>query len=264
MKLRLGGRAPATYEESTYESAYWLIRFPHQRRFGAAVEEILRARPRTLLDYGTGDAHLLAVLNERGPFPSCVGYEPVLEYAEETRRRVGRYGLEDQVTVVTDLSECEGMTFDVISCLGVLEHMPLPQRNLFYDFCETHLTAGGVGLIDVPVEIGLSVLIKEFGRRVLKRYPTAYSTGALLRRASGLRDPDPARFDPHNESTWILPHTGFDHRYVVEEVRARFRLTRVFGTPLQGISPVLGNQEAFIVFERDPARPLPQAVAITG
>ena len=110
-------------------------------------------------------------------------------------------------------------------------------------------------MIDVPVEIGASVLIKEFGRRALKRYPREYSTRALVRRAVGLRDPDPARFEPANESTWILAHTGFDHRFVVDEVRERFLVRRVYGTPFERIPPSLGNQEAFIVFERDPDKP---------
>ena len=69
-RLGIRGRAPQTYEEATYESRYWLVRYPHQQRYALAVHEILAAGARSLLDYGTGDAHLLAVLDAAGSFPS--------------------------------------------------------------------------------------------------------------------------------------------------------------------------------------------------
>ncbi len=114
--------------------------------------------------------------------------------------------------VVRDLSELGDDRFDAITCLGVLEHMPLPERQRFYRLCEERLTPGGIAVIDVPIEGGVSVLVKEAVRVVLKGRSPELSPGALVRASLGVEQFDPSRFDPNSEETWIQNHTGFDHR----------------------------------------------------
>lgn len=248
--MRLKVRAPASYEEQTYESPYWIVRFPHQRRYQFAIDEILASNARTLLDYGTGDAHMLIALHQRQEILESFGYEPVLDLAADARRRVAVSGLGDRIRILSHVSECEGMQFDCITCLGVLEHMPLPQRELFYDTCEERLAPGGVVVIDVPVEIGPTVLIKEVVRRILKGRLPEYTIAELARRVAGARYRDPGRFDPANESTWIHFHQNFDHRLLLDELAARFRVKRTYPSPFRRMPAALANQEVFIVLSR--------------
>lgn len=239
---------PSNYEEQTHASPYWIVRFPHQRRIDLAVKEIRRQQPRTLLDYGSGDAYLIERL-ARGAsdLPSTTLYEPVEEYAEKSRRTLARLNLGHRINIITDLSGCEGMQFECISCLAVLEHMPLQQRNLFYEVCHRHLAPGGACIIEVPVEIGPTLLIKELARRLLKGRDPEYSNADLLRRSLGRRVHDSQRFDVSNDATWIQYHTNFDYRELRDELGRQFRLDRSFGSPFPALAPLLGNQEAFLI-----------------
>lgn len=244
-------KLPSSYEEQTHASPYWIVRFPHRRRIGLAVKEIRRQQAQTLLDYGSGDAYLIERLAMGGSdVPRTTLYEPVEHYAEKSRRTVARLELDHRVDIITHLSECDGMQFECIACLEVLEHMPLPQRNLFYETCQRHLAPGGACIIDVPVEVGPTLLIKELARRVLKGREPEYSNADLLRRSLGRRVHDPQRFDPSNNTTWIHYHTDFDYRELRDELGRHFRLDRSFGSPFPALAPPLGNQEAFIICHR--------------
>lgn len=247
----LRGRAPKNLKESTYESPYWIVRFPHEQRFRFAVEEIIAAKPKALLDYGAGDGYLLKLLDDRGALPErVVAYSPVEVSASMSEETIRRHGLDDRATVARSLDECADIEFDCVACLSVLEHLPLPERELFYSTCERQLVAGGVGVVEVPVEIGPSVVVKELARRTLKAREREYTASRLIRRAVGLRERDPQRFDPSNLETWIQHHTNFDHRTLVDELDERFTVRRTYGSPFRRIPAALGNQEVFIVFDR--------------
>lgn len=243
--------APANYQQQTYDSSHWIVRWPHQRRFALAEAEIELTCPGVLLDYGTGDAHLLEQLARRGALPAnTVAYEPVPDYAAQARATVARCGLEDRVEVVTTIEECFGYTFDCIACLSVLEHMPLPQREAFYDLCERTLSLTGQCVIEVPVELGPAVIVKELVRRILKKREAEYTLTALLRRGVGIGGQDAARYDVTNTATWIHYHTDFDYRVLRDEIAGRFDLTKMYGSPLPRLPAALGSQEVFMVFCR--------------
>ena len=239
-----------SYQADTHASPHWIVRWPHQRRFELAIEELARGKPATLLDYGTGDAYLLERLAQRGQLPRTIAYEPVEELAAQARSTVERCGLGDRVSVVSTIEDCAGESFDAIACLSVLEHMPLPQRELFYGLCERTLSPAGRVIVEVPVEFGPSLIVKELGRTRLKGRDAEYSASELLRRATGRGGRDKARYDERNEASWIGTHTHFDHRCLRDEIAQRFELLRTFGSPLPKLPAVLGNQEYFMVFRR--------------
>jgi hypothetical protein len=72
-------RLPTTYEEQTYSSPYFIVRYPHEVRFRTAVDALIEAEPTTLLDYGAGDGHpeatagLRAIVSDyRASYPSAM------------------------------------------------------------------------------------------------------------------------------------------------------------------------------------------------
>ena len=159
-------------------------------------------------------------------------------------------GLASGVRVVRDLNELGDERFDAITCLAVLEHMPLPERQRFYRLCEARLTPGGIAVIDVPVEGGVSILVKEAVRVLLKSRRPELSPGALIRASLGLVHFDPSRFDPNSDETWIQNHTGFDHRLLERELTHRFTILERFPSPLKRVPALLGNQEMIYVVGR--------------
>lgn len=172
-------RRPGNYAQQTYDNPYWLVRYPHRRRFETAAELLLADRPTVRFDYGAGDGEKLARLFEdsrAGSVALAVAYDPTPWQLRKARQRLARWS--DRARVVSDLAQAEsapgGQASDTIACLGVLEHLSWRERQRFYAFCSEHLVEGGLCLIDVPVEIGPALLAKEFGRRVLKGRPGAY------------------------------------------------------------------------------------------
>jgi hypothetical protein len=238
------------YEVDTHANPHWIVRWPHQRRIELAMDEIARGKPATLLDYGTGDAYLMERLAQRGELPQTVAYEPVEQLAGQARATIERCGLQDRVTIVPSIDDFRGQTFDAIACLSVLEHMPLPQRELFYGLCDELLSPTGRVVLEVPVELGPSLLVKELGRTQLKGRDAEYPFGELLKRAVGRGGRDPVRYDTGNLETWIGPHTNFDHRCLVDEIAEHFKVLRKFGSPLPHMPALIGNQEYFVIFGR--------------
>lgn len=235
------------YHEQTYASHHWIVRYPHQARYRAAARAVLAEGAHSLLDYGAGTGYLFEELARSGAPASIelTAYEPVNGFATLIRREVP--GIERPVEVVGDLGALDGITFDVITCLGVLEHLPLPERQRFYRLCGERLRPGGVVIVDVPVEQGLSSLIKEAGRVVLKGRKPEMTLRQACRSGLGRLEFDPARFDPDSAESYIHFHTGFDHRLLEAELRHRFRIESSFPTPLGWLPPLLGNQEMFFV-----------------
>lgn len=179
-----------------------------------------------------------------------VAYDPVEEYASMARDTVQKHGLGDRVRVVTDLAEIEGETFDSVACLSVMEHMPLPQRTMFYDLCARMMAPGATGIVEVPVEVGPALVVKELGRRILKGREKEYSNRELLRRGLGRGGRDAQRYDPSNSATWIQHHTSFDYRSFMAEVAERFEIIDDYGAPLPKVPSPLGNQEHFVIFRQ--------------
>lgn len=241
-------RHPRDYAEQTYASPFRIVRFPHRRRYELATRFIRAAMPGTVLDYGAGDGHLIVELAAMGePRPLRITlYEPVSSFAQLAHAAASKTDLVS-VTEVVETPDLGQRRFDVIVCLGVLEHMPLPERERFYRICADHLSPRGMCLIDVPIEVGPTLLIKEGVRVVLKARTAEYSATELIRHGVGSVQFDPARFAGDSTETWIHYHTGFDYRLLRAELAARFDIVHEYNTPFARLPPWLMNQEIFFV-----------------
>jgi SAM-dependent methyltransferase len=222
IRARLGRRAPRvdyrelSYAEQTHASPHWIVRYAHEQRAKVAVEMALATGPAVVIDWGTGDGLVIERLLDAsdGTLELLIAYEPGTN-TDPLRDRLARHPLGARVRVCGTVDEViealAGRKIDVLACLGVLEHLPYAARQPYYDVARDHLAPGGCLLIDVPVEYGPALLVKEVARRLLKGRPPDYSTRELLRRAVGRTDPDPERFDRHGSSEFIASHSRFDH-----------------------------------------------------
>lgn len=251
-------RAPDSYAEDTYSHRNFAIRYPHRKRVERVLGVIEELGPTTVLDYGAGDGHLFKALKEQlAHSPErLVAYEPVPEFARpfEEQVKAGQFG--DGVEVVEEFEALRGQHFDLITCMGVLEHMPLLERSKFYGLCDEALGDRGRCLIDVPVEVGPALAIKHLGRTVIKGRPAEQTRRQLIRGTFGGIRYDPLRFDPDDPSTWISSHSGFDYRLFRTELEHRFDLLEQITTPFGALPPWLGNQEVlYLVAPRNELAP---------
>lgn len=215
------------------------------------MDALRASEPATLLDYGAGDGHLLIEAILKGlATPRIVAYEPVEKFGSELLENVAEHNLGDRIHLVRDREKLHDESFEYIVCLEVLEHMPLLERQTFYDLCEETLSPDGRLLIDVPVEIGPTLLVKNLGRLLLKGREKEYEWSELARIGAGGTVYDPSRFDPSDKRTWINDHKGFDYRLLRRELAYRFDIISERATPLPFLPTPLGNQEIFFTLTR--------------
>ena len=255
-------RRPRNYEEQTHENPWWLIRYPHQKRFATAATLLLADQPGVVVDYGAGNGEVLAqvLADPRGAsIDLAIAYDPDPQMRASAEKKLVPHS--PRAAVIGDLAELEsalqGRRVDAVACLEVLEHLSLTERQRFYSVCSDNLVDGGLCLIDVPVEIGPTLLVKVFGRRVLKGRPREYRLGELLRPTFGMRVRDPERFDPERPDGWVQDHKGFDYRELRDELREWLPIEGTISTPVRALPPWLCNQEIFLV-ARQPSAPRPR------
>jgi SAM-dependent methyltransferase len=246
--------SPATYASRTYDNPNWIVRFPHRQRYEFAVKAINAGRPAVVLDYGAGDGHMLVKLlqdSRTDPAMRAIAYEPLPYIRGLLESIVEEQGLACRIQAVGSLDELADRQFECVTCLGVLEHLNVTDRFVFYAFAQRVLAPGGRVLIDVPIELGPTLLIKNLGRRVLKSDAREYSRAETLRAAFGRTVFDPVRWDPREQVDFIMTHKGFDYRLFAQELSGRFRIDQQVNTPFAALPALVANQEVFFVVSAD-------------
>jgi trans-aconitate methyltransferase len=77
-----------SYRQLTVDNRSALKRFSHRRRFLKAVDLLAAADGQRVLDYGSGDGHMLALLGQRWPRCELVGYDPMPAQFDQLQQNV--------------------------------------------------------------------------------------------------------------------------------------------------------------------------------
>jgi len=207
------------YSSYTYNSKNLLVRYPHRKRNNLVSETIEKISPEAWLDYGAGDGALVEKLNARNSLPGAVVlYEPDEGMREQLTQNIKK--IRENIVVVSDKNQISPLKYDLITALEVLEHLPLQQRIEFYIFVAETIKPSGKCLIEVPVEYGPILLIKELGRKFIKRRVSEYSINELFRAFIGKIQDTKNRYDITDNRTFISPHRGFDLNKFLTELGA--------------------------------------------
>ncbi len=225
-------QGPLDYARCTHENPWTLIRLAHRRRYLRSANLIGNLKPGTFLDWGTGDGHLFHVLNEKGVLPpEAFAFEPNRRLAPQLSRLPINVSVSWSYDEIASIAETRQLRFDVITCLGVLEHLPLRFRLPFYDFVNRFLDDTGTCIVELPIESGLTLIIKEAARTRLMGRRRENSVAGLLRGMVGLRYRDPNRWNEECGDDVLTFHAGFDHRLCRDELESRFIIKRTQRTP---------------------------------
>jgi SAM-dependent methyltransferase len=149
-----------------------------------AAEGILPDESGTLLDVGSGEGTLLRAVGEARPDLELRGVEPTVAYRTNAEAETG-------VPIAPSMAELEpGSTFDLITCIHVLEHVRQPLELL--DQIRDRLAPGGRLYVDVP-DAAAYASVDEFHVAHCNHF-TSHTLAAVVERAGmGVRTVRPHR-----------------------------------------------------------------------
>ena len=239
------------YAEKQLDCRSSVIAFSHRARFEKALELAGRERGAKLLDYGSGDGTFLSLLD--GRFGSCVGADIAADQVEDCRRRFAQ---------VPDVSFCElrdlagrehTHAYAVVTCMEVLEHCPeAAARDALRDMARL-VAPGGKVIISVPIETGLSFLLKYGVRTVAGwrglsdyRHYERYPLGEALRMVCATARTHVRRPVYSGNGFEFHSHYGFNWRHIERDARAVMSVERITFSPFPMLGGML-NSQAWLV-----------------
>lgn len=244
------------YEKKQLSSPSKLIAWSHSSRFEVARELLAPFAGKRLLDYGSGDGTLLKRVSDL--FPTAVGADPTSEHIADSRRR---FGGDTQLSfyTITELHErYPAGSFDVVTCMEVLEHCIDPVVELVLGDLASLASEGGTVIISVPIEIGPSLLIKQAGRRVAGmrglgdyKWTERYSIRELLAMTFATSRTS-IRRETHDavDAGAGHGHKGFNWRALEKRIEAHFTIRRRQFSPLGFLGGLVSSQVWFIASPR--------------
>jgi phospholipid N-methyltransferase len=238
------------YASYTYNHPNFLVSYPHRKRNELVAKQIAEIAPASWMDYGAGDGALLDELLGRDALPESVTcYEPDAGMYSQLADHVSKLGKSDaSIKLAATLPGIDAQ-FDLVTALEVLEHLPLPERIKFYSFLATRLKKDGSCLIEVPVEYGPVLLLKEWGRKFIKNRVSGYSFRELANAALLGKILDAhSRYRQHDDRTFISPHQGFDLKRLLIELNTIGSTREVARSPFPYL-PRIFNQSLLFSFE---------------
>jgi 2-polyprenyl-3-methyl-5-hydroxy-6-metoxy-1,4-benzoquinol methylase len=226
------------YRHLTVDNQFFIKRFSHRRRFRKTVRLLALADGLRLLDYGTGDGHLLTMLGDRPPRCELVGYEPMPSQFHDLQETV----CGTPIQIVSNTGGLPDGGFDRIACCEVLEHLSeRSQRRVLADIRRL-LKPAGLVVITVPIEVGVASLVKNLTRIVIRQSHDEASLGRITQALLGMHS--------HREehSGYIYGHVGFRHGDLVPLFQsAGLRMCRRAYSPLPWVGPLLNSQVLYVL-----------------
>lgn len=237
-----------------------LIAWSHSRRFqiGLELANCFLTSGAKVLDHGCGDGTFLAMLLGESPKAEIgVGTEITPQLVADCRTRFD--GIESLEFVRRDeiVDGHHAGTFDLITCMEVLEHVVEVEHEL--RVLSDLLKPGAVLIVSVPVETGLPLVIKQVVRRFagwrgLGDYPgdAPYTFAELAK--SVFAGPRPHIRRPKFPTGEGLPphhsHRGFNWMVLKRLLETQFDVVEVLASPLRRLPPHLNSQAWFIARKR--------------
>jgi SAM-dependent methyltransferase len=230
------------YSSLTVYNQNTIKRWSHRRRFIKALKMLEPATGDRILDFGSGDGYLVTLIKECCPGAEVVGFDPYLDSAayEITKSHPG-------VKFVTDLTLLNGQYFDKVFCLETLEHFEGVHLEKMVSNIYSKLTKNGRILISVPIEIGMSALVKRFLRLLSGQPHPGENIMNTVKSIFGRTDSIERVADV---SGYIPSHIGFDFRTIPKMFEREGLFLKKSGFSPLSINTFQGNSQVFYLFEK--------------
>jgi len=231
------------YSEQTHESRFPAKRWGHRKRFSDAIKLLSLTENDTFLDFGCGDGFLLELASKKISPDKIFGYEP-----SEMMRGLVKERLINAPHIFSNPTDPGNMKFTKISSLEVFEHLPGKELYKSLDAISKMLKPDGFFLVSVPIEIGISAIIKN-KYRLLTGKTKNLSVGNFCRTALGIycKRAEPERFDG---LSYIFSHIGFDYRNFKKILETQFTILKTHYSPFPILRGLANNAVYYLCVKR--------------
>jgi len=241
-----------TTKEYAYNSLYErnqsfnsLVAWLHSQRYRHVIDALKPVapvdRPLQVLDLGCGFGKIYDVLSQSFPI-EYTGVDPEARYLDMANERYGANANFRSFCVSAANPIIFDRRYDVVTALETMEHIDGPTAARIIK----RIAQGNPRrfVCSVPIEIGPSVLIKNFGSLLMgySRHKT-YTWKQTL--SAGFYQLD--RLPRHTAS-----HLAFDWRWLAQTIRQHFRIVETRFFPLRYL-PACVSSTAFFIAEPWPA-----------
>jgi len=215
-----------SYSKNNYSSSNPLKNYIHNAPLKVVDRLIPNANFKSAIDIGCADGVFLSTLSKKCETLSASDINE--HFVSSIRDRRIKFYVDD-----IQKSQLPNNHFDLVTCLETLEHVSNPKKAI--SEIRRIMKSGSIGIITVPIEIGLPVLIKFLGRIMLgypAKYRRMYSPSELYRAIIKKADRE-----YHKEH---LGHKGFDYRDIIKHVRrSEFKIEKIKYFPMNLLGPNL-------------------------
>ncbi|MBK1988956.1 class I SAM-dependent methyltransferase [Sphaerospermopsis aphanizomenoides BCCUSP55] len=236
-----------------------IIAWSHSSRFQTTKKllEIYVGSNSKLLDYGCGDGTFLQIVSHL--VSEAVGtdiaegqiYNCQQRFSGETKIKFSH---------IKELSSQQSVSyFDTAVCMEVLEHCLAEQVEKIIKDLNRLVKPEGIIIISVPIEIGLSLLIKQITRRIAgylrqgeyDKSIEPYSLTELLQmifatKSSSIKRPVYGDESPYHG------HKGFNWRLLREELSKTYKIEHTCFSPLGWLGGFFSSQVFLICRNKKP------------
>ncbi|GGG44051.1 class I SAM-dependent methyltransferase [Bizionia arctica] len=191
------------YADSTRNNKSSIKQFSHQKRFNIALKLIDLKSHEILLDFGTGDGFLLECLHQAHPEAKLYGFDPLDFMFQELKDTIETKQL-NQIFITNNLKDLKPASFNVISCLEVLEHFSESNQRKRLLEIANFLHDDGRIVISVPLEVGFPSLLKNTIRYLIGQNKGDATFKNIIKSLFGLKI-------ERQQEGYIYTHIGFNH-----------------------------------------------------
>ena len=205
------------YEQKQILSRSRVVAWSHGARFKMARTLVGPYAGKDLLDYGCGDGTFLKSVSDL--FPHATGVDIAPSQVEDCRHRIPNH----RFALVNEIAD----TFDVVTCMEVLEHCTPEVVNQILSKLASLLKPGGACVISVPVEVGATLIVKQAVRRIAGwrgigdyKWTEGYSSSDLITMIFA----NERSKIPRTQYDGLYTHKGFNWLALESEIGKTFRI----------------------------------------
>lgn len=230
---------PKGHSKHLYHSRHRIMNWVHGAHIREALKHADLDKGKSILDAGCSDGELLIRANGNYSFAVGADHNP-----QSLQTLLGRMNSDSTpLCLQSDIRNLpfQQESFDVVCCLETLEHVDGEQQAI--KELKRVLKKEGTLIVSVPIELGLSILLKQgVSTLCFGGYRGSYSWGELWNATIGNLD--------EIERPGFSQHKGYDYRQTLAFIKEEFSHVQCVGLPFRWFGAYFNTQFMMVAKEK--------------